>query len=338
MIQEKAQGILPYPQVLGTHISPSVFFILDNLGLEYVNRDTKLQDLPQIVTPDQKINGWGLPGHGESKDTCGNFYRKVCLNTWEHPEGKAVFKNLVHSCHSYKCPICWHSWTLRAAKRVTDRIRATQEQKPWLGLPIHVAASVPPELYHLSFQEMKKILYPMLKKIGFMGGSCILHIYRQVKNSGLWYFSPHFHLIGFGWLKGIAENYEESGWVIKHLGVRKNVFGTAFYQLTHAAVWYGEGRRQTVTYVGESNNRNLKLPKYEQPAVGCPYCGAKMQRAIRLPGFPDPLPCNGIDGFYLADADGWTDASIQREIAFIPADMLLPRFSPVAANSLENFV
>lgn len=310
-------------------------FILDDQGLDFVTEDSPLSSLPELMFPGQKVHGWGLPGHGEAQESCGNFFRKICLNISEHPDGSAVFLNKVHSCHRPTCPVCWMSWVLREARRISYKILETAKSYPWLGKPIHVTASVPGSLYHLSFKELKAKLYPLLKKVGFLGGCVILHIYRQDKDSGLWFFSPHFHMIGFGWIKDVASTFASSGWVIKNLGVRNNVFGTAFYQLTHCAVWYGKGRKHSVTWIGELSYNKLKISPRPQKSVCCPYCGEKMETAVRIVGFPEPLPCPGIDGFYLASAEGWTTRSSLYYASLIPDDFVSKFLSISPENVLS---
>ncbi len=321
--------------------------ILDDQGFDFISSDTPLSSLPDFLLPNYKVNNWGLPGHGESKDDCGGYFRKICLNIDEHPDNLAVFKTMTHRCYDPKCPICWKSWALREADRITHRIESFAHKFNWLGRPIHAMISVPSSLYHLSFNKLKIIARRLLKKVGFLGGSVILHCYRQKcvlcgfhketftkkcsncgSSSFSWYFSPHFHVIGFGWIVGedVSDTYESSGWVIKNLGVRNSVFGTAFYQLTHCAIWYGSGKKHSVTWIGLlSYNSKYKIPPMPKHSTRCPWCGAKMEIAYREFGYKEPLPCPGIDGFYLASSEGWTTTYALRLEAMIPRDMLIDR-------------
>jgi len=45
--------------------------------------------------------------------------------------------------------------------------------------------------------------------------------------------SPHFHILGYGWVHHVKENYESNGWIVKNLGIRNSVRATAHYQLSH---------------------------------------------------------------------------------------------------------
>lgn len=255
--------------------------------------------------PDSRVGDWGLPGHGVAKDSCGTYFMRACLNVDEHPYGLAVFKPMVKRCFDPKCPEDWRAWVKREAERISDRIESAMIQKPWLGQPIHYIESVPQSLWHLSKDQLTQLAYQIGKKVGFLGGSVMYHPFRETED-GRWYFSPHFHFLGFGWIKGdaVGKEYSESGWICKNLGVRKSVFGTAYYQLTHCGVWYGEGKKHSVTWFGELAYNKLSTPKHLDQ-VHCPVCGSPMHKVVWIGAGDEPLPCAGIDGFYFASGDGW---------------------------------
>jgi len=286
-------GILPYiDQVVPDFLEDSDF-------LDHVGTFDKLIHLPH----DRAYN-WGLPGHGDSLDNCGTFFWLGCLKTEDHPDtNQAYFDSLnFHRCFSPKCPICWLYWCRRASSRVTDRIKSYLSVHKKLKV-IHVVASVPSESYFWSVTKLRRFAQKIVKKAGFWGGSCIFHPFRQVPESGLWYFSPHFHFIGVGWIKNTAKLYLETEWIIKNVKVRKTIFGTAFYQLTHAGVWYGERRRSTTTWFGVMSYNQMPLgpiPKRERKS--CPYCGAYLVPLLWIGSGREPLPC-GVG--FLAGAENW---------------------------------
>ena len=257
------------------------------------------------VLPDVKIANWGLPGHGEKKDSCGTFFMKGCLNVSEHPDNLAVFKPMVNRCFSPQCPEDWLSWAMREADRIADRIGHVKG----LGKPIHYMESVPKALWYVCKNNLTAFAYRIGRKVGFLGGSVIYHPFRE--KGRRWYFSPHFHFIGFGFIDGkkVAETYKTSGWICKNLGVRKSVYGTAFYQLTHCGVWYGTGKRHSVTWCGVCSYNKLNIPKPPLDQLVCPYCGKSMERLDWVGSEPMPLPCSGIGGFYLASSEGWDSFS-----------------------------
>ncbi|MCJ7424003.1 hypothetical protein MUP01_07015, partial [Candidatus Bathyarchaeota archaeon] len=231
------------------------------------------------VLPNFKFNGWGLPSHGIAKDDCGTYGMKACLNVDEHPDGLAVFKPYMKSCFSPKCPTCWNSWAKREANRIERRILHAMKKHPHCGLPIHFMLSVPKSQWHLSVAELRKIAISICIKVGFRGGSLIVHPFRET-DDGRWYVSVHFHMIGFGWIECVADEYKSSGWIAKNLGIRKSVFGTAYYQLTHCGVWYGVGVKHSVTWFGDLAYNKLPMPSKINEKCCCPYCGSKIRPVV----------------------------------------------------------
>jgi hypothetical protein len=56
----------------------------------------------------------------------------------------------------------------------------------------------------------------------------------------------------------IDQNFLKDGYVVKVLGKRKTVFGTAWYQLHHATIRLGIKRFQSVTWFGNMGYRKLR--------------------------------------------------------------------------------
>ena len=162
-------------------------------------------------------------------------------------------------------------------------------------------ASVPKRLWFLPFQELRKEAYIQVKESGFIGGSCVWHPFRETED-GRWYFSPHFHMFGYGWIQGTKKIYENSGWVIKNEGIRKTLHGTAMYQLSHAGI---HKKFHTVTWFGRLSYNNLRCKKMPKKEDKCPLCGADLVKLIwmgeGLCSVPDEL------GEYKVSSEGWTE-------------------------------
>ena len=108
-----------------------------------------------------------------------------------------------------------------------------------------------------------------------------------------WYWSPHFHVLGFilggygrcrccerKWncLKGCGgfddKSYQlflKDGYYVKVLGKRKTVFGTAWYQLNHASVKKNVKRFHVSTWFGVCSYRKLKVTVEKRKEL-CPIC------------------------------------------------------------------
>ena len=283
-------GILPYiDQVIPDYLDDSSFN-------DHFSTFEKL-----IVLPGDRIDNWGLPGHGVSKETCGTFFMKGCLNISDHPENLAYFEPHVHKCFSPKCPVCWLLWCKRASARIEARINSYLSVHKKLKA-IHVVSSIPFNHYHLPIGRLRHLAQKYVKTAGFWGGSCIFHPFRQEKGSGIWYFSPHFHFIGVGWIVNTSSLYHKSGWIVKNVRVRDTIFGTAFYQLTHAGVFYGEGRKHSITWFGCMGYRMMPMEPILKNTRVCPVCGEKLFTLVWLGEGDLPLPCGRG---YLASADNW---------------------------------
>jgi len=158
-----------------------------------------------------------------------------------------------------------------------------------------------------SFVRGRALAYKIAKKSGIRGGSVIVHPYRLkcVKcgsaipdfdkvcpkcggSAFSWFFSFHFHVVGFGWLEDIAEGYARHGWVVRNLGVRKSVFWTVQYLLSHAGV---SNRFHTVTWFGSMAYNVMRAV----PVLGivqelCPYCVRVLRPMLWIGGLDRPPP------------------------------------------------
>ena len=255
-----------------------------------------------------RVDDWGLPGHGSSNSGCGTFFYKGCLEVGKHAQarvdgigvvGKGFVKLKRVSCGRPECPVCYESWASREAHRIDYRISQFKTKMK----KIHVTVSPSRRDWGLSVSSMRKKAYVLSRKVGFLGGSCIFHPFRQDAESKEWYFSPHFHLIGFGWVKGTGENYRSSGWVVKNIGVRESVQATAFYQLTHCGVYYGKGRKHSVTWFGRLSYNKLKVIPEKPKKEICPLCGGELHEVIWVGVGKCPLSDEQTEGFF--DSGGW---------------------------------
>ena len=96
----------------------------------------------------------------------------------------------------------------------------------------------------------------LCKRAGLRGGLDVVHPFRC--KDGKWFFSPHFHVLAYGWVKGTENIFKEKGWIIKNMGIRKSIKGTISYILSHAGI---KKRRHTLTWWGELSYSKLKLEK-----------------------------------------------------------------------------
>ena len=108
------------------------------------------------------------------------------------------------------------------------------------------------------------------------------------------YWSPHFHVLGFilggygcrsckktpnidvcrgcgGFEDRTRKAYATDGYIVKALGKRKTVFGTAWYQLNHATIDTTKKRFHVATWFGVCSYRKLKVTVEKREEL-CPCC------------------------------------------------------------------
>jgi hypothetical protein len=254
-----------------------------------------------------------LVGHGDPCEKGGEYRgRYGCLNTEGHElplqlRGRKDFKErlyqhpVFYSCHKPSCPKCYRSWMVREAKAIEFRLL---EAERFSGRVEHFVASVPPERYGLDFVPMRRLTLKALARRGVVGGCMIYHAFRENKSTGYWFFSPHWHVLGFiaggyrcrdcvkqycsechGFEGHTRECFKKDGFIVKvavdvHTGVagvRRSVYDTAKYQLSHASIRTDCKRPEVVTWFGTCSYRRLHV-KYVPKKAVCPLCGLGLVR------------------------------------------------------------
>ena len=154
-----------------------------------------------------------------------------CLNKAKHANGEIFLKPFQKSCFRADCEKCCFKWLGRSASKSTKRMKLYEKQSKKIAK--HIIISVPDWDYDKPKKELALKAYQVLKEVKADSGLIIFHPFRYHKDSDMWYYSPHFHVIGFGWVDNVAETYNKYGYVIKNLGIRETLFGTIYYQLSH---------------------------------------------------------------------------------------------------------
>ena len=186
----------------------------------------------------------------------------------------------------------------RESNKATRRIEKYEElsKKP----AKHIVISVPSWLYNEQAKNLRREAYRVLKAVNCKGGTLIFHPFRFHKDYKEWYYSPHFHCIGFGWISNTEEVYNKEGWIVKNKGLRDSVFATFYYQLSHAGVKKG---LHTLTWFGDLSYSKLKVEEEPNPDV-CPLCSAKLRPVYFYGLFGGmPPPETEIEMFF--EPEGW---------------------------------
>lgn len=282
----KFQNESPKPAIELTHIQ------------EIVEMEKRLTNRDQV-----EYDGWRLPASGEPHCDCGVWKARGCLNVENHEKygyGKSVY--VVHyrsSCYRPRCSICYYWWIIRQANRATQRIR--KYIKETHRAVFHIAFSLPLSEYSLSLKEWRKKLSNIMKDLGMFGGAAIIHSHRRERHDkSRYYFSPHFHVVGFGEIRGkIPLMRQKYGWEIFYLKERRSIFQTFCYLLSHAGIKKG---CRSMIWLGELSYNKLQI-KQEKKTNLCPCCNVKLVEIYKH-GF-DPAITVGkyFEGF--VNSDGW---------------------------------
>jgi hypothetical protein len=271
---------------------------------------------------------------------CGTFWKFMgCPDVKAHnavrllmpnvPKDSILVKSVYRSCDNPLCPKCYkYGYSVREAGRIESRLKEASKR---FGLVEHIVVSVPVNNYASSLEDLRKKCVKVLSVRGVIGGCLIFHAFRYHRRNETyvgekphWFFSPHFHVLGFisgegyGKCRSCAFNparvhswdeckscngfegltrrlWEEeggrsgSGYIVKVLDKRKTVGGTAWYQLHHASVRRGSNSKKSrvATWFGVCSYRKLKLINGKDVGIKhkCPICGKDLVRLRYLGDF-----------------------------------------------------
>jgi hypothetical protein len=278
--------------------------------------------------------------------------------------GKVYVRKVFLSCDKPSCPVCMRKgWAVKEAQRIEHRIK---EASLRFGLAEHIILSVPVSDYGLSWKAMLRKAVKIAKSRGIVGGCFIPHGFRYRSyahtRNGIfhdkgWFYSPHVHVIGFvldGYAKcrncknricrrdADGEHYDlcngfeartrklskKDGWLVKVLGKRISIWGTAFYQLSHAS--YEEGHKHDVVtrWFGCCSYRKLKVTKDVRKEL-CPICSSEIGEIAYVGVHPELLSGErkAFEDYYEDGRVAWVGVRRRKGIAgarFKPSDFAHP--------------
>ena len=143
-----------------------------------------------------EYDGWHLPGQREKRDFCGDWSFMGCLNHEKHLNGQIFLKPFQKSCFRADCEKCCFKWLGREASKSFKRMKKYEKQSKKIAK--HIIVSVPVWDWYKPKKEISKKIYKILKEVKGDSGLVIFHPFRLNKKTELWFYSPHFHVLGFG--------------------------------------------------------------------------------------------------------------------------------------------
>ena len=246
--------------------------------------------------------GWELPGREEATSLCGSWYTLGCTNIERHKHnsqarGKYYISRKQRYCYRARCEHCKLKWMYReadvAAKRLEKYEKISKKKAK------HVIVSPPSWVLSQPLEKLRKTAIKILKEVKADGGIVVIHPFKTNHDTGYLYDAPHFHVIGFGWLDGLAEAYKKNGWKIVPKGPRDSTFATVVYQLSHAGI---RERKHTLVWFGKLSYSELKVEiEHEKPV--CPACNAELVELTFFYAGKPPPPEVEISMF--VDPEGW---------------------------------
>ena len=275
-------------------------------------------------------DGFTLPAIEDPHYWCGEWKCKGCLDYQEHEKlgyGKKIYvKQFQSSCYRPYCKICYLKWIARQANRSTQRIE--QYQKKIRLPPIHIYISAPLCDYDLPLEKLRKKVYRILKEVGFFYAEVVFHGFRLKKPAkSRWYWSPHFHVVGYGDIRGKLEQIRlKYGWKVGYKGIRKSVFQTMCYLLSHCAI--NKSYQAVTRWCNPILYGKVILQKEPKTYNRCPYCNQKMIDVYHESPEPVVPPRQYFEG--LVDFEGW------RPQYSIPYSKLDDRFDYAPTRDLNE--
>lgn len=275
--------------------------VLDEDVFEDEQPEVLKETVPILKNAWASYGDYQLVGNGEvTNQFCGKYIGlKGCVRVGLHKlitldgvnySGKIFRRKVHHWCDKPSCPVCFKSgWAVREASSIKARLIEASKR---FGVIEHLSISVPVKDYGLDLKAMRLKAVKLLKARGVVGGCLIFHGFRYNLRKS-WYWSPHFHVLGFifggystcrncsrKWncLKGCGgfddrawQLFQKDGYYVKVFGKRKTIHGTAWYQLNHASVKKGVVRFHVATWFGNCSYRKLKVTVELRKAF-CPIC------------------------------------------------------------------
>ncbi len=173
-----------------------------------------------------------------------------------------------YSCNRPACPACFFRWAFRLAMKSERRAveylelinrKVSKRHHFWL--------------LHVVFEGTKnrsKVI-AAAKAVGIKGGSLIFHPWRWDRFTSKWRLSPHWHVLGYGWIDGmkVREIYQKKRILIHAIkpSEKRSWFDTIKYELKHCESKQGH---HALTYFGEMAYNKFATPPAETNDIVCP--------------------------------------------------------------------
>lgn len=213
-------------------------------------------------------------------------------------------------CGKLDCKTCYTSTASKQAIKINEKTREfkrlAENNYVRVGRVIHLTVSPKKALItsklrsYDMFLKFRKSAYKMLKLSGIHSGFIFTHVWSItcrdcgkdesectcVGDNLYWEISPHFHIIGYGYLLNTTEFkalYKD--WIVRNFGRRDDAYETALYLLTHCAIWRKPNGKLKPAYepFGELHPKRFKTISSKVVSVPkkCPRCKSVMKQIVK---------------------------------------------------------
>lgn len=257
----------------------------------------------EFVPVGRGVKSSELCGRWASISTCENFQGhegKVFKGV--DVTGKIIARHNHLFCTKSSCPVCFlRGWSVRQARSIEARL--VEGVKRGFGKVEHCVVSVPVAERGLPESVFRVKCRDALVDRGVIGGVTVFHGYRMDRKRNVLYWAPHYHVLCFidggfdrcrdcvhvrkdcyscdGFKGRESRGVKKDGYLVKVLGERKTVCGTAHYQLNHATIKLGISRFHCVIWFGCCANRKFKSAKVKNEVL-CPVCEDEMVKRMYI--------------------------------------------------------
>ncbi len=255
------------------------------------------------ILPSMNIRRMSITGGGEEYPKCGTPKFLKCCEDPDHP------KHIIPcNCGRPGCPVCWPLWAGRGADRVASMLEAYQDLIRSPYRPSHVSLSPDPNEYPNESEDAMQALLEASRKVsralGVTAAAVIPHGYRirrehkreasdgasrlhinryewcmQQQNPREYlYWSPHIHILGWGYLQDADAFHKRTGWIYKKHRNVDHIQKAVFYLLSHAWV-PARVQQHVIRYWGGLAPTKLGCEKSVTWVEEiCPVCKCPMHR------------------------------------------------------------
>ncbi len=276
-----------------------------------------IQDIKQHQTIDyENFSNWIPAGSGNFEKTkTDGWYRENCNTyrdtiTCEHHRIESL-KLIFNHCNKLDCETCFIHASSDRARILNERLLEFQKEAKKYGIKtgniLHIIFNPKNNLalkrmkdYNEFLEFRSNEIFTMLKDCGIFAGIIFTQLWsykcqicgkeerkcicqeKELERE----LNPHFHVVGFGYLKNnreFREQYED--WVYINLGRRKDGYHTIFYILTNAALWRNEDGKlkpayQSFGYLKSSEFVQIK-EKIKFINDRCPICKKPRKKVVK---------------------------------------------------------